>query len=138
MEGRRGKGSILYSIGDYLYIKKDQRRNNDGSTVLSVQCNTYANLCKGRAILDPKTLRVLKLSVSHSCTRDPDLKCIVQMENEMKTLAETTKDSVKGIFEKVCLKDPAVASKIEWTKIEAAMRSRRAKSKQLWKKAQDG
>ena len=131
IDGKQGKRSVLYIIGDYLYHKAGGRKTNDGSTMLDLKCSTYASLCKGRAILDPDTLKVLKLSQSHSCKRDPDLKFIIQMENEMKILAETSSASLKSIFDEVCLKNPTVAPKLEWTKMYTTMKTRRSRAKQL-------
>ena len=134
--GKSGRSSILYIIGDYLYSGGGMRSKTDGSTVLDLKCSTYAKLCKGRAILDKKTLRVLKLSQSHCCTRDPDLKLIVQMQSEMKNLADTTRDKLKDIFNDVCLKNPAVASRIDWPKMYGAMKNRRVRAKKMRKDAQ--
>ena len=128
MNGKQGGRSVLYIIGDYLYHKSGTRKISDGSTVLYLKCSSYTRLCKGRANLDPNTLRVLKLPLLQSCTRDPHLKLIIQMENEMKILAETTSGNLKDIFKEICLKNPAVASKLDWPKMYAAMNNRRYKA----------
>ena len=127
MEGRsrgRIKRSTLYIIGDYLYTKTGLQVHDDGSKVLMIRCS-IEKLCKGRAHLNPETLQVIKFPWIHSCTRDPDLKFQIQMENEMKDLAKTTKDNLKDIFNRVCLKNPVVGKRIEYKRISETMRKRR-------------
>ena len=132
MEGRLStpfKRTTLYIIGDYLYGTSGLQINDDGSKVLMLRCSTSSKaLCKGRAHLDPDTLKVLKFPWIHSCTKDPDLKFQIQMENDMKNLADTTEDNLKDIFNSVCLKNPVVGERIEYKRMHSTMRNRRANS----------
>ena len=128
MESRNStklRRSIMYIIGDYLYNKQSQRCRNDGSKVLHLQCSNYSYQCKARVHIDADTLKVLKFRWMHCCSRDPDLKFQIKMENEMKNLAETTKDSLKDIFNKVCLNNPVIGNRIEYKKIYNNMLNRR-------------
>ena len=129
MEGRLStplKRTTLYIIGDYLYIKAGMQINDDESKVLMLRCSTFKGLCKARAHVHPETLQVLKFPWIHSCTRDPDLKFQIQMENEMKNLADTTKDNLKDIYNKVCLKNPLIGKRIDYKRMYSTMRNRRA------------
>ena len=56
-------------------------------------------------------LKVLKFPLTHSCTRDPNLKYQLEMENDIENLADTTKDNSRDIFNKVCLKYPSAATR---------------------------
>ena len=128
MESRKSvpqKRSLVYIIGSYIYRNGGLHCNNDGSKVLNLTCSSYSKLCKGRVQIDAETLKVLKFRWVHSCTRDPDLKYQIQMENEMKNLAETTRHNLRNIFKKVCLKNPVIGKRIEYQNIYNTMKRRR-------------
>ena len=100
MEGRNStfrRKSTLYIFGDYSYVKDGLNCEEYGSQVLLLRCSSSQRQCIGRAHIDQETLKVLKFSWTHSCTRDPDLKFQLQMENEMENLAEKTKVSSRDI-----------------------------------------
>ena len=127
MESRNStphRRSRLYIIGDYLYKQGGKCINDDGH-VLHLECNGFSGQCKGRVHIDGDTLKVVKFRQMHSCTKDPDMKLQIQLENEMKNLAETTKDSLKDIYNKVCLKNPVIGKRIEYKKIYTTLRNRR-------------
>ena len=117
--------STLYIIGDYLYSKGKLHNRKDGSKVLNLQCRSYLQLCRARVLIDPGTHEVLKFNWVHSCTRDPDQISQIQMENEMKYLAETTKDDLKDIFKQVCLQNPIIGKRIEYHRISGSLKKRR-------------
>ena len=121
----RNRGTHKYIIGDYIYAKHTDCQRADGSKVLHLICSTDFRQCKGRAHIDPQTNKVLKFPRLHSCSRDPDRKLQMEMENEMRSLAETTSDSPKDIYDRVCLKYPYVASKLEFHKCKSMMQRRR-------------
>ena len=50
------------------------------------------------------------------------------MESKMKMLAATSGDSIRKIFDDVCLENPEVAAKIPYPRMEAIMRHRRQKT----------
>ena len=62
-------------------------------------CSTSYKQSKGRAHIEPDTLKVIKFPFTHNFTRDPDWKfeLKLQMESEMKILAETTTDSPRSV-----------------------------------------
>ena len=123
MKGGRGRRSTLYVIGDYLYYSGHMHGN-----FLRVRCRYFKSRpipCRGSVQLEPETLQVLKVSGEHSCVKDPDLKYKIQMETEMKELAETTDLAFKDIFNEVCLKNPEVAQRISFSRISTSMRLRR-------------
>ena len=80
---------------------------------------------KASVYLEPITLQVLKFTGNHSCPKDPDMKYQIQMETEMKELAETTSDNLKEIYKSVCQKNPAIAPRIPYRRICTAMDQRR-------------
>ena len=124
MKGNRRGKSTLYIIGDYLYFNGTLQPNN----ILRAKCRksrTGSISCKACAYIEPVTLQVLKLTGKHSCAKDPDMKHQIQMETEMKEMAETTRDSFKAIYNRVCLKNPAIARRIPYERICKAMVRRR-------------
>ena len=129
MESRRStpqRRSLLYIIGDYLYNGYKQPYSRvDGTKVLNLQCSSYFSMCKARVLIDPDSLKVLKFRWMHTCTRDPDMKFQIQMENEMKNLAKSTKDTLKDIYNKVCLKNPVIGKRIEYQNMYYIMKRRR-------------
>ena len=118
-----------YIIGDYIYVKDSICVRADESKMLWLKCSTNRSnrpiQCKGRAWVDPETLEVIKLPCLHSCRRDPDRKFQMEMENEMRRLAETTSDSPKDIYDCVCLEYPSMASKLEFRKCKLMIQTRR-------------
>ena len=50
---------------------------------------------------------------------------VVKLETEMKELAETTRDNFKEIYQRVCLKNPAIARRIPYNRICKTMDRRR-------------
>ena len=126
MDGNAGKGSV-YVIGDYLY-------NNFGSKerkLLYVRCRKWRNgpiPCRATAKLSRKTLRVVNFTGEHSCVRDPDLRLEILAKKEMKELAETTSDKFKAIRDRVCLKYPTIASRINPESMTKVMSQRRKKA----------
>ena len=134
MEGRNStfrRKSTLYIIGDFLYVKDGLNYENDGSKVLLLRCSSSQRQCIGRAHIDQETLKVLKFPCAHNCTKDPDMKIQIQMEKEMKNLAETTTDGFRDIFDKVCLKNPSMAARFEYSKTYERMRQQRKKAEKL-------
>ena len=128
MEGRNStfrRKSTLYIFGDYSYVKDGLNCEEYGSQVLLLRCSSSQRQCIGRAHIDQETLKVLKFPWTHSCTSDPYLKFQLQMENEMENLAETTEDSFRDIFNKVCLKHPSVATRIKFYKVRGMIHRRR-------------
>ena len=125
--GRNGR-STMYIIGDYLYCH--------GKLVLDKVKATCRNSkqCRRYAYLEPATLKVIKFTGEHVCIRDPHLRFQIQMENEMKekagASAEASKACFKKIYDTVCKKNPAVASRITFSRMYKAMdnRWRRANS----------
>ena len=123
MKGGRGRRSTLYVIGDYLYYSGHLQ-----GYILRVRCRYFKSRpipCRGSAHLDTETLQIVKLSGEHSCVKDPDLKYKIQMETEMKELAETTDFTFKDIFNEVCLKNPEIAQRISFSRVSTSMRLRR-------------
>ena len=116
--------SRVYIVGDYLYRKADECKNDDGH-VLHLECSGFSGQCKGRVHIDANTLKVIKFRQMHSCTKDPDHKFQIQMENEMKNLAETTKDDLKNIYNKVCLKNPRIGKRIVYKEFYNSLLYRR-------------
>ena len=124
MKGNRRGKSTLYIIGDHLYFNGTLQPNN----VLRAKCRNFRTgsiTCKACAYIEPETLQVLKFTGKHSCGNDPDLKFQIQMETEMKELAETTKDNLKDIYKMVCLKNPAIAQRIPYNRMCKSMDRRR-------------
>ena len=132
MKGGRGRRSTLYVIGDYLYYSGHLQ-----GYILRVRCRYFKSRpipCRGSAHLDTETLQIVKLSGEHSCVKDPDLKYKIQMETEMKELAETTDFTFKDIFNEVCLKNPEIAQRISFSRVSTSMRLRRdaARARRNW------
>ena len=131
IEGRK-KGYYYYIIGDYIYRQTAYARGinhtKDGSKLLVVVCSSTYNMCKGRAFIDPETMKVIKFTSLHSCTRDPDRKFQIEMESEMKHLADTTTDSPREIFNRISKKHPSVAAKMEFHRCSEMMKHRRKKA----------
>ena len=128
MEGRNStyrRKSTLYIIGDYLYVKDGVNCEENGRQILLLTCNSSARQCVGRAHIDQQTLKVLKFPLTHSCTRDPNLKYQLEMENYIENLAETTKDNSRDIFNNVCLKYPSVATRITFFRVRNLVHKRR-------------
>ena len=128
IESRRSnpkKKVLLWVVGDYLYKKADF---NEKGNALHLECYGFSGQCKGRVHVDADTSKVLKFRQMHSCPRDPDLKVQIQMENEMKKLAETTKDDFKDIFRQVCLQNPTIGKRIQYKSIWAILKRRRQMS----------
>ena len=121
------KGSTLYIIGDYLYFNGIPRSGNK----LAVKCRNQKLGCRGRAILKSETLQVLRFKGEHTCIGDPHLRFQIQMESEMKELAETTTDSCRGIFNRVCRSNPAIAPRISFSRMYKAMNQRRNQMKRV-------
>lgn len=124
VEGRN-RGRYNYIIGDYVYGGNGLSPVNDGSKILMLCCSSPFKQCRGRAHIDPDTLKVIKFPWTHSCTRDRGLKFQIQMECEMKNLAEMTTDSLRDIYDKVCQKNPSMATRIEFSKCQRMMQRRR-------------
>ena len=99
----------------------------DGTKILMLGCKTAYKQCKGTAHIDPESLKVLKFPRLHSCTRDPDIKFQIQMDNEMKHLAETTNDSTRDIYDRVCQKYPSARNKMGFQRCSQMMKNRRKK-----------
>ena len=112
----------LYMIEDYLYTKEKMEKDK-----ISMKCRHYKRKCRGRAQVENNTLFVIRISGEHSCNNQlgQDQKVQVKMESKMKQLALTTEDSLRKIYDDVCLENPAVASCIPYSKVEAAMKVRR-------------
>ena len=127
MEGRR-VNSAIYVIEGYMYSKEKFYLDR-----MSVRCVHFKRKCNGRAIIDKDSLRIYKIRGQHSCDQwmDPDWKVQIAMESKMKDLAMTSKDSLRKIYDDVCLENPAVGARIPYCRIEGAMRVRRNKSKCL-------
>ena len=123
----RNRGTYNYIIGDYIYGKDAGGTNsrNDGSKIIMVSCSSAYKQCKGRAHIDPETLKVLKFPRIHSCTRDLDWRLQIQMESEMKSLAETTTDGLRDIYDRVCRKNPSMEARMEFSKCRLMMQRRR-------------
>ena len=60
--------------------------------------------------------------------RDPDVRLEILAKNEMKDIAETTSDSFRTIFDKVCLKYPTIASRLNFDSVRVLMGKRRKKA----------
>ena len=119
--GRYGR-STLYIIGDYLYC-----HGKWVSDKVKTRCRN-SKQCRRYAYLDPETLKVIKFTGGeHVCIRDPDLKFQIQMENEMKERARASakgsKASFRKIYDTVCKKNTAVASRITFSRMYKAMDS---------------
>ena len=136
------RGHFIYIIGDYIYSKVTYGRDlggntqafytrQDGSKLLMLSCKTPYKQCKGRAHIDFETMKVIKFPRLHSCTRDPDKKFQIQMEIEMKDLADTTTDSPRVIYNRVCQKNPSAAAKMEYQTCDKMIRNRRNKAAML-------
>ena len=128
MQGSRGRKSCLYIIGDFLYLKGVLQTNN----LLRARCRNFKTgpiPCKASVSIEPITLQVIKFTGRHSCVKDPGMKYQIQMETEMKELAETTRDSFKAIYKRVSLKNPAIARRIPYERICKAMIRRRGEMK---------
>ena len=131
IEGRR-KNSIHYIIEDYHYLSERLRHNKNDKKILTVRCVHYKRKkCCGTAQLENNNLRIIKISGEHSCDQwmDPDDKIQIQMESKMKDLAMTAEDSLRKIYDNVCLENPAVAVRIPYSRMEAVMRVRRNRAK---------
>ena len=120
MQGTMGRRSTLFIIGDYLYCNPKFIANK-----VKTRCR---NKCRRYAYMEPKTLRVIKLTGEHICILDPDLKFQIQMESEMKDLAaactQGSKAKFKEIYDTVCNKNPAAASRITFSRMYKAMDGR--------------
>ena len=126
MESRNStlnRRSYLYIIGDYLYKKGGKMP--PGGDVLYLECNSYLSECKGKVHVDAKSLKVIKFRQRHSCAKDPDLKLVVQMENEMKNLAETTDEKPVDIIKKVSQRNPIIGKRIDFKKTYRTLLNRR-------------
>ena len=120
MQGSMGRRSTLFIIGDYLYCHGKLQANK-----VKTRCRN--SNCRRRAYLEPETLEVIKFTGEHICIRDPDLKFQIQMESEMKNLAEASvgsKASFREIYDTVCKKNPAVALRITFSRMYKAMDNR--------------
>lgn len=120
MQGTMGRRSTLFIIGDYLFCNGVLQCNK-----VKTRCRN--SNCRRRAYLEPETLEVIKFTGEHICIRDPDLKFQIQMESEMKNLAEASvgsKASFREIYDTVCKKNPAVASRITFSRMYKAMDNR--------------
>ena len=125
-EGITGKGNV-YVINDYLYNHYGSRERKH----FHLRCRNFKSgliPCRASALIKKKTLQVVKFSREHSCVRDPDLRFEILAKNEMKELAETTSDSFRAIFEKVCLKYPGMSSRINFESVRVPMGRRRNKA----------
>ena len=60
--------------------------------------------------------------------RDPDVRLEILAKNEMKDIAETTSDSFRTIFDRVCLKYPTIASRLNFDSVRVLMGKRRKKA----------
>ena len=122
--GPKGRRTTLYIIGDYLYVNGCVPSEN----LLRTRCRHYHNgpiPCRASAIIDRMTLEVIKMTGSHSCFKDPDMKFQIQMETEMKELAATTPYDLKDIYDRVCQKNPSMAIRIPYKRICVTMNRRR-------------
>ena len=120
MQGTMGRRSTLFIIGDYLFCNGVLQCNK-----VKTRCRN--SNCRRRAYLEPETLEVIKFTGEHICVKDPDLKFQIQMESEMKNLAEASvgsKASFREIYDTVCKKNPAVASRITFSRMYKAMDGR--------------
>ena len=122
MQGSMGRRSTLYIIGDYLYCNGVLQSNK-----VKTRCRN-SRQCRRYAYLEPETLRVIKFTGEHICIKDTDLKYQIQMESEMKELAESSvqgsKASFRKIYTSVCMKNPTVASRITFSRMYKAMDNR--------------
>ena len=128
IEGRNStprRRSTYYIIGDYLYNSGGRKYNYGEGHALHLRCISFSGQCKGMVHIDADTLKVLRFRQMHCCPRDPDLKFQIQVENEMKNLAETTRHNLRNIFKKVCLKNPVIGKRIEYQNIYNTMKRRR-------------
>ena len=122
--GPKGRRTTLYIIGDYLYVNGFVQSDSQ----LRARCRHYHNgaiPCRASALIDRTTLEVIKMTGSHSCLKDPDMKFQIQMETEMKELAATTSYDLKDIYERVCQKNPSMAIRIPYKRICVTMNRRR-------------
>ena len=118
MQGTMGRRSTLYIIGDYLYCHAKFVSN-----MVRTRCRN-SKQCRRYAYLEPETLKVIKFTGEHICIKDPDLKFQIQMESEMKNLAEASsgsKASFREIYDTVCKMNPVVASRITFSRMYKAM-----------------
>ena len=121
MQGSRGRKSTLYIIGDYLYCNGVLQANK-----VKMRCRNSKN-CRSYAYLEPETLQVIRFSREHTCVKDPYLKLQIQMESEMKNLAEASvgsKASFREIYDAVCERNPAVASRLTFSRMYKTMDGR--------------
>ena len=122
MQGSMGRRSTLFIIGDYLYCHGKLQANK-----VKTRCRN-SKQCRRYAYLEPETLRVIKFTGEHICIKDTDLKYQIQMESEMKELAESSvqgsKASFRKIYTSVCMKNPTVASRITFSRMYKAMDNR--------------
>ena len=136
--GPKGRRTTLYIIGDYLYLNAFVQTDN----LLRIRCRHYNKgpiPCKATAFVDPTSLEVIKMTGSHSCFKDPDMKFQIQMETEMKELAATTPYDLKDIYDRVCQKNPSMAIRIPYKRMEKTMdRRRKAAIASLTSKVQKG
>ena len=119
MQGAQGRSSKLYIIGDYLFCNAKIVSNR-----VQTRCRN-SQQCRRYAYLEPQTLKVIKFTGEHICIRDPDLKCQIQMENEMKELAaasaQGSKTKFREIYDTVCKKNPTAASRITFSRMYRSM-----------------
>ena len=122
MQGSRGIKSTLYIIGDYLYCNGVLQSNK-----VKMRCRNSKN-CRRYAYLEPETLQVIKFTREHTCVKDPYLRFQIQMENEMKEMAEASaqgsKTSFREIYDIVCKKYPVVAPRITFSRMYKVMDGR--------------
>ena len=126
-EGVTGKGNV-YVIGDHLYNHCGSRERKHAFLKCRKgphNCKSGVIPCRATATIVKKTLQVIKLSGEHSCARDPDLRIEILAKNEMKELAETTSDNKRDIFNRVCLKYPSIAKRINFDSMRVIMGRRR-------------
>ena len=70
----------------------------------------------------------LPIKLMAPLNNNPERMAQIQMENEMKQLAEMTSDSLRDIFDKVGRKNKQVAARINFERVYAAMNARRSRA----------
>ena len=70
---------------------------------------------------------MLKVNKMHSCESTRSELEIVASKNEIKNLAESTRDGYKKIFDNFAMLEPKIASSISFHRIRNIMKKRRGK-----------
>ena len=127
---RAKQQSELYVIGENLYPKDRKYKGTILGTIV-LRCMHWKATkknCKARATIDEESLLVISRFGEHCCDQDPLQRIQISMESKMKNLAATTGDSFRKIFDDVSLENSEVGARINFLRMEAAMRKRREKT----------